>query len=143
MRRWPLLLALACLVGTIGGCADQRSTPPGGDEPASRDGSSPPPSSSSGGEQRDGVVGHVTAGDGTPLEGCSVTADPTSFPAPAVPEKAVITDADGRYYWSLPPATYTITAYCPRDEGTGQRTGEVTDLAVTEGEEHTADITVR
>ncbi|TQN27617.1 hypothetical protein FHX37_4341 [Haloactinospora alba] len=53
----------------------------------------------------------------------------------------MLTGADGRYHWPLPPATYTLTAHCPED-GSGGGTGEVTGVVVTDGRESTADITV-
>ena len=64
------------------------------------------PGSSS--DHRRGVVGTVRAG-GDPVQGALVQPRGLDPQAPAVPELAIYTGADGRYWWPLPGGRWELT----------------------------------
>lgn len=51
------------------------------------------------------IAGRVTDPDGNPIQGARVTVPKGTT---AVPERAVLTNANGEYQWTLRPGTYTI-----------------------------------
>jgi hypothetical protein len=66
-----------------------------------------------GGGDRSGVAGRVTGPDGAPLEGVSVAAASRDRPERPTPQLGVITNADGRYRWPLPPGRWEFTVDAP------------------------------
>ncbi|MFB9802884.1 carboxypeptidase regulatory-like domain-containing protein, partial [Streptomonospora salina] len=62
------------------------------------------------------VRGRVMRVQGAPGAHCLLRARAPSRPVPD-PETAAVTDARGRYAWSLPAATYTLWARCGAAEG--------------------------
>jgi hypothetical protein len=56
----------------------------------------------------EGVAGLVTAA-GKPVEGLLVTAASLDVPTKPIPELAVLTGADGRYFWPLSPGRYRLS----------------------------------
>jgi antitoxin (DNA-binding transcriptional repressor) of toxin-antitoxin stability system len=56
----------------------------------------------------EGVEGLVTAG-GKPVADLLVTAASLDQPTRAIPELAVLTGADGRYFWPLSPGRYRLS----------------------------------
>jgi Carboxypeptidase regulatory-like domain len=59
-----------------------------------------------------GVQGRVTNPAGEPVATASVVRAPVDSTA-AVTQEAAVTDADGRYFWPLPPGTWEITISAP------------------------------
>jgi hypothetical protein len=55
------------------------------------------------------VEGRVIDAAGNPIAGILVMPASTANPPEAVPEIAVLTDAQGRYKWNLSPGPYTFT----------------------------------
>ncbi|MDQ2995506.1 MAG: carboxypeptidase regulatory-like domain-containing protein [Chloroflexota bacterium] len=55
------------------------------------------------------VQGRITDAMGNPIAGVLVMPVSTVNPPQAVPEIAVLTDAQGRYTWNLSPGAYTFT----------------------------------
>ncbi|MDT0302629.1 hypothetical protein [Streptomonospora wellingtoniae] len=84
-----------------------------------------------------GVRGRVVGVRGEPGGHCLLEARAASAWAPPVPDRAVISDAEGRYFWALPEATYTIAARCGADRG------RVEGVEVVRGRVAGADIVVR
>ncbi len=82
---------------------------------------------------RQGVMGRVTTSAGRPVAGAVVT---PRFrgpgPAPAIPEIARTSDAEGRYVWPLPAGEYDLTVraqgYTPSTQAVRIRSGEVVRL---------------
>ena len=74
----------------------------GGDEPRSSD-------TDAGTGVVTGVGGMVRSSAGTPVTGALVVPVSADQPHQAVPEMAVVTDAEGRYVWSLRPGAYDVT----------------------------------
>jgi Carboxypeptidase regulatory-like domain len=91
------LLSLCLIFGT-GFCAN----PSGPDRPVTG-------GTAAAGQRSEGVSGRITNEDGRSVEGASVLASPLEPSGPAVPEMAVVSDADGRYQWPLRPGRYEIT----------------------------------
>lgn len=56
-----------------------------------------------------GIHGAVRDYQGRLLAGAFVQASPGTANTPAVPELAVFTDAEGAYYWPLPPGLYRLS----------------------------------
>ena len=72
---------------------------------------SSPNTGSSAAPGRKGVEGAViTAGDGKPIEAATIDARSLDVPAQPVPERIVLSKADGRYFWPLKPGAYELTA---------------------------------
>ncbi|HYO83925.1 MAG TPA: carboxypeptidase-like regulatory domain-containing protein [Bryobacteraceae bacterium] len=57
----------------------------------------------------EGVAGRVTDTFGTPVTDAVVEARSLETPSIAVPEIAILTDANGHYVWTLPPGKYEIS----------------------------------
>ncbi len=55
------------------------------------------------------VQGQVADTDGKPVTEVIVVPHSTDTPPQAVPEKAVFTNEQGRYQWTLPAGRYTLT----------------------------------
>jgi hypothetical protein len=55
------------------------------------------------------VEGRITDAAGNPIAGVLVMPASSAKPPEAVPEIAVLTDAQGRYTWHLSPGPYTFT----------------------------------
>jgi hypothetical protein len=64
-----------------------------------------------------GVVGAVKAADGRPIMGAVIDAKSLDEPSPPIPERIVLSGADGRYFWPLLPGDYELRA-----TATGYRT---------------------
>lgn len=56
-----------------------------------------------------GVRGLVKSASGRPMPGIVVLAKSLDKPAPAIPDIAIVTNANGSYFWSLPPGNYELT----------------------------------
>ncbi|GAA1767369.1 MULTISPECIES: hypothetical protein [Streptomonospora] len=119
-------------VAALGGCGlgAQPSGPAGGE---ARPGQAEQVRS----DRSTGVRGRVVRVEGAPGAHCLLEARATSAWAPPVPDTAVISDAEGRYFWALPEATYTIAARCGGDRG------RVEGVEVVSGRVAGADIVVR
>jgi hypothetical protein len=97
---WQAGARLATLVLAIlltAACQDPRQTAVSSDSPS--------PATAGRGE---GVEGLVTAA-GRPVEGLLVTAASLDAPTKPIPELAVLTGADGRYFWPLSPGRYRLS----------------------------------
>ncbi|MQY02542.1 carboxypeptidase-like regulatory domain-containing protein [Actinomadura macrotermitis] len=121
MRRTGCLLAAVALTAL---CTTGPDTPRSNDDPP--DPAEPRPAGA--------ISGRVLTAAGTPVPDCPVLPEATSHPAPALPELAAVTNAEGHYRWPLPSATYTLTARC------AQGTAHATNLVLHPGEELTADL---
>lgn len=80
-------------------------TQSGPDQPVSSD---TPVTSTPPAANRGRVTGRVTDAQARPLERAAVT---VSEGTTAVPDIAILTGADGRFVWSLPPGTFRIAVY--------------------------------
>jgi hypothetical protein len=58
-----------------------------------------------------GVTGRVITPSGQPVAHASVVVRSLDEPAPAVPEMAVMTGADGRYFWPVPEGRWEVTVF--------------------------------
>ncbi|MFD3687878.1 carboxypeptidase-like regulatory domain-containing protein [Nocardiopsis sp. NPDC058631] len=88
------------------------------------------------------VSGVVSDAQGDPAAGCSVSAEPTSHPRPAMNERGYGTDDEGWFFMVLPSATYTMRVLCHGGEGetsTVRIEEEVTDVVVTDDAEVTVN----
>jgi hypothetical protein len=99
----------------------------GGDRPVSDDGPAP---SSAGADPLGTVTGLATTADGRPVVGAAVLVTALDDPAPAVPEIGVVTGAEGRYEWRLPPGRYELVVRADERDG-APRTTTVTAGTVT------------
>lgn len=81
----------------------------------------------------DGVRGRITNEDGNAIEGASVTAASLDPNGPAVPEMAIVSDANGRYEWPLPEGRYELTVAADGYERASKR------VSVTRGNVATLD----
>lgn len=128
---WVAVL-VAVLAGT-GGCglvsAGAEHGRAGGRAPAESASASEPAAPS-------GVRGRVMRVQGAPGSHCPLQARALSPAAPRLPEAAVVSDSRGRYSWSLPEATYTLSARC------GAAEGSVQGVEVVAGRVVRADIVV-
>lgn len=87
------------------------------------------------------VTGIVRTASGEPVVDCNVAPRPITNPAEGLPEMAHYTNAEGRYHFGLPLATYTMLARCQTASGTSLY-GEVPDVVITAGHTVVVDITV-
>ncbi|MFL6260653.1 MAG: carboxypeptidase-like regulatory domain-containing protein [Thermoanaerobaculia bacterium] len=72
---------------------------------------------------REGLAGRVTSLSGGPLAGAFVRAESLDNPSRLVPEIAIFTTPDGRYFWPLSPGSYRISVSA---EGHQTAMGEAT-----------------
>lgn len=82
---------------------------------------------------KEGVTGRITNDDGTAIEGAAVVAASVDPGGPAIPEIAIVSDAQGRYQWPLRAGRYELTAVA---EGYQRASKKV---AVSAGEVATLD----
>jgi hypothetical protein len=89
-----------CLLFATVSCADPLSPgrPGSVDEPGA-----------AGVRLEEGVTGRVTNDDGSAIAGATVLAASVDPNGPAVPEIAIVSDADGRYEWPLRAGRYELT----------------------------------
>ncbi len=135
---WVVLL----LAVTLAACEDRRpdgaavpvppETPVSSPHTTADPGGTPPPEP----DPTLGLVqGRVTTADGQPLAGVLVAPQSNAVPPEPLPEIAIWTDAQGAYWWSLPPGPYTLTftreGYQPRSAGVVLQPGQTLDLDVT------------
>ncbi|WP_018353454.1 carboxypeptidase-like regulatory domain-containing protein [Longispora albida] len=106
----------------LAGCTKERPT--SSDDPSPRVSGSP----------MSGTVTGRVLDSGRPVAEVSVRPEPLFTPAPAIPELLVVTDAEGRYVWSLPAGRYRMTARL------GERSAQPVDVTVVAGETVTADL---
>ncbi len=59
---------------------------------------------------KEGVSGRITDRQGHPVAGVFVHPRSLDKPAPAIPEIAIVSDANGHYAWRLPPGKYELSA---------------------------------
>jgi hypothetical protein len=86
---------------------------------------------------KDGILkGRITLAGGAPISGVFVTPKSTSDPPEPVPDKAVLTNEQGEYWWSLWPGSYTITF---SKEGYQTKT---LSISIQKGEKITLDATL-
>ena len=76
----------------------------GQDEPIRHDPGSGEPTTA-----EEGVAGRVTDTFSNPISDAIVEARSLENPSIAVPEIAILTDANGHYVWTLPPGKYEIS----------------------------------
>lgn len=119
MRRAVVLVGVVLVLAALAGCG-------------TRSGSAPPPRPVSGSGATDRpaagpVTGVVRDAAGRPVRGALVVPSPADANTPAVPEIAVLSDAGGRWVWTLRPGSYAVVAQL------GQRRSEPVDLTVTAG----------
>lgn len=81
--------------------------------------------------------GTVRTTDGNPVANANITVASTDDPPKAIPEIAVLTDANGRYEWPLTPGRYRISVTV---DNKGTATGD-TDIIV--GTEPVLDLIIR
>jgi hypothetical protein len=99
MRPIQSSLCLCLIIGT-GLCANPSSP----DRPVSGgDGSS------TARQLKEGVTGRITNDDGNAVEGAAVVATSLDPSGPAIPEIAIVSDANGRYQWPLRGGRYELT----------------------------------
>jgi len=72
-------------------------------------------------QQKEGVAGRISDEKGNPVSGASVLAAPSEPNEPAVPEMAIVSDANGRYRWSLRAGRYDITVIAEGYERASKR----------------------
>ncbi|GAB2525893.1 hypothetical protein GCM10026982_60580 [Nocardiopsis aegyptia] len=125
------VIVAGALIGVSLGCSNQPPEEPVQHDPATHD---PSPTHRLG--PGTGISGRVTVNGSTPTAPCSLSVEGTSPWAPALQEYGVTTDDEGYFSWTLPEATYTVTAVC--EEGSA----ELTDVVVTEGTVITTDLSV-
>ena len=70
-----------------------------------------------------GVSGVVVGASGSPVAGALVVPAAQAGTTAAIPEIAVITGADGRFFWPLPAGSYRLTAMI---DGAEAASGDVT-----------------
>jgi hypothetical protein len=87
---------------------------------------------------KEGVVGRVTAPDGSPVKGALIEPRSLDDPSPPIPEIAIHTDKDGRYMWPLFPGTYELSV---RPKGYQRPINPIT-VTVTAGQVVIADWTL-
>lgn len=89
---------------------------------------------------QEGVSGRITNDDGNAVEGAVVVAAPLDPGAPAVPEIAIVSDANGRYQWPLRAGRHELTVvaegYQRVSKKVAVRAGEVTTLDFVLSREH-------
>lgn len=79
----------------------------------------------------EGVAGRVVSRSGRPLQGVLILPSPAGGGAGPVPERAVLTDAEGRFEWSLGPGRYRLQAVLG-GRTVGSRRVAVTSRRVTD-----------
>ncbi len=84
------------------------------------------------------VTGRVVDQAGRPVVDAVVMPQSNDTPPHPIPEIAVMTNADGRYQWSLPPGQYTFTVHHERYAVTTSAR-----VTVTQGQATTLDITAQ
>ncbi len=105
---WSAALVLLLLVLTA--CGAGASTGGAGQAPGGPDTSvSGQPGDPAGKPTGAVVEGVVTDAAGKPVAGAVVMPKSADTPPQAVPEKAVFTDEQGRYTWTLSPGKYTFS----------------------------------
>jgi hypothetical protein len=85
-----------------------------------------------------GVVGRVTASDGSPISGVIIKPRSLDEVSPPIPDIGIVTDDDGWYRWSLFPGTYELSIVA---EGY-QKPADPVTVTVTAGEVVIADWTL-
>ena len=140
---WSMVVLAACggmmadSSGQNGGSAHNSANnpdaPTGPDAPVSG-----VPGQSGGGSRGSMVTGRVVDPAGQPVVGAMVMPQSKDTPPQPIPEIAVMTNADGRYQWSLPPGRYTFTVHHERYAPTTSDSVTVTHDQVT-----TLDITAQ
>lgn len=118
-RHRRVLLAAVAAVLVLAGLAACAETPVSSDDP-----------SPGGGVPTSGTVdGTVRTATGAAVSGATVVPKSVDDPANPVPEMLVVTDASGRYAWSLPPGRYELTVQPPPGAAGGPVTRPVTVVA--------------
>lgn len=115
-RHRRVLLAAVAAVLVLAACAE---TPV----------SSNDPTPGGGAPTRGTVAGMVRTATGAAVSGATVLPKSVDDPANPVPEMLVVTDASGRYAWSLPPGRYELTVQPPEGAAGGPVTQPVTVVA--------------
>ena len=72
-----------------------------------------------------GVMGRVTDRTGAPVVDARMIAVSLDEPSRAVPEIAILSDAQGQFAWPLPPGSYRVTAL----SGERELASEVVEVA--------------
>jgi hypothetical protein len=70
---------------------------------------------------REGVTGRITNDDGNAVEGAAVVAASLDPNGPAIPEIAIVSDANGRYEWPLRSGRYELTVVAEGYERASKR----------------------
>jgi hypothetical protein len=123
MRQLPSSLCLCLIIGT-GFCASPSSS----DRPVSGgDGNSTTR------QLKEGITGRITNDDGNAVEGAAVVAASLDPSGPAIPELAIVSDANGRYQWPLRAGRYELTVVAEGYQRVSKK------VAVSAGEVATLD----
>lgn len=57
-----------------------------------------------------GIAGEVKSADGQPIAGAMIEVKSLDQPSPPIPERIVLSQADGRFFWPLKPGNYEVSA---------------------------------
>lgn len=99
----PRSVVLVAALLVLAGCGGGQAGSPGPNAPVSGAGSPPAAVVSR-------VDGTVLDGAGRPVRGALVVPRPVGAGTPGVPEIAIVSDAAGRFTWSLLPGSYELVA---------------------------------
>jgi protocatechuate 3,4-dioxygenase beta subunit len=104
-RGWSIALSLVLAVPTAGLSGFSCAAQPDRDRPVSSE-----VQNDLAQRHQRGVVGKVTAADGRPITGAVIDAKSLDEPSPPIPERIVLSGAEGRYFWPLLPGDYELRA---------------------------------
>lgn len=57
-----------------------------------------------------GIVGEVRSAAGDPIAGAVIEVKSLDQPSPPIPERIVLSQADGKFFWPLKPGSYEVSA---------------------------------
>ncbi len=121
----PLQSSLClCLIIATGWCASPSSP----DRPESGGNGN-----STARQLQEGVSGRISNDGGNAVEGAAVVAAPLDPGGPAIPEIAIVSDANGRYQWPLRGGRYELTVVADGYQRVSKK------VAVSAGEVATLD----
>jgi hypothetical protein len=104
-RGWRIASSLGLALLTVGLSGPSCAAQPDRDRPVSSEAQNDLAQ-----RHQRGVLGKVTAADGQPIAGAVIDAKSLDQPSPPIPERLVLSRADGRYFWPLLPGDYELSA---------------------------------